>query len=447
MECVHYLLPGVTLSLHCNEVWNALGIRVRDNALSFVSVLSRLGTRCTGTFVLPEQEQERVVELTLDRAAASLTGRLVFLEQFVSYARTFGPWIRDVPATGVVRTTGVIRLMAMTMKDSPNLDLLRSFAVGFVVLAHLQDFVPGWGWGYNMHPMGRMGIALFFVHTMLVLLMSLERHGAAAAPFLIRRFFRIYPLSIFMVLLMAFFGGLGTRPVDLVGMVSNLLLIQNITGYLSSPAPLWTLPYEIQMYLFLPALYAVTRSARPLLWTGLICSGALAMALVAWSASVDLWVFIFVPCFLPGVLAFVLKRRCHARLNPLLLFAGIAIAVPVTTALVNARVPETPLFWAVCLILGITLPMFREITSKPLARCANVIATYSYGIYLTHVLALALAFTAGRAGLVEWGVFCVLMPALAWAAYHGIEKHGIRLGVALASKLTASEPRQIGVAT
>jgi peptidoglycan/LPS O-acetylase OafA/YrhL len=333
------------------------------------------------------------------------------------------------------------------MKDSPNLDLLRSCAVVFVVLAHLKDFVPGWGWGYNLHPLGRMGVALFFVHTTLVLMMSLERHGPAAGPFLIRRFFRIYPLSIVMVLLMALLVGLGSQPVDYFGMLSNLLLIQNITGYLSSPAPLWTLPYEVQMYLFLPALYSVTNSPRPVLWTALICSGALATALVAWAASIDLSVFVFVPCFLPGVLAFVLGRRYQARLSPVVLFAGIAAAAVATTALVQARVPETPLFWGVCLIVGIAIPMCKQITSKPLARCAKVVATYSYGIYLTHVLALALAFSTSQAGLVEWGLLCVVLPGLAWAAYHGIEKHGIRLGIRLASKLQPSVSPQLGVTT
>jgi peptidoglycan/LPS O-acetylase OafA/YrhL len=116
----------------------------------------------------------------------------------------------------------------MTMKDSPNLDLLRTCAVSFVVLAHVQDFVPGWGWGFNVHPLGRIGIALFFVHTTLVLMMSLERHGSAAGPFLVRQFFRIYPLSVFMVLLMALLAWLGSRPIDLAGMASNLLLVQNL---------------------------------------------------------------------------------------------------------------------------------------------------------------------------------------------------------------------------
>jgi peptidoglycan/LPS O-acetylase OafA/YrhL len=127
------------------------------------------------------------------------------------------------------------------------------------------------------------------------------------------------------------------------------------------------------------------------------------------------------------------------------LFGGIAVAVPVTTALVDARVPETPLFWVVCLILGIALPMCRQITNKPLARCAKVVATYSYGIYLTHVLALGLAFSTSQAGLAQWSLFFLLLPGLAWVTYHGIEKHGIRLGIWLANKLQPSVHRQLGL--
>jgi hypothetical protein len=56
MEGVHVLLRGVTLGLHCNEVWIALGVSVREDPLSFASVLSHLVQGQAGTFVMPEQE-------------------------------------------------------------------------------------------------------------------------------------------------------------------------------------------------------------------------------------------------------------------------------------------------------------------------------------------------------------------------------------------------------
>ena len=94
-----------------------------------------------------------------------------------------------------------------------NLDLLRSFAVGFVVLSHVPYFAdikrPA---GYSLDALGHVGVAIFFVHTTLVLMMSLDRNGSAMGPFLVRRLFRIYPLSIAVVLLFVGLRWLAGQP-------------------------------------------------------------------------------------------------------------------------------------------------------------------------------------------------------------------------------------------
>jgi peptidoglycan/LPS O-acetylase OafA/YrhL len=323
------------------------------------------------------------------------------------------------------------------MEENPNLDILRSCAVAFVVMAHLRDFIPGWAWGYDLYPLGRLGISLFFVHTTLVLMMSLERHSPSLGPFLVRRFFRIYPLSAASVLIVAALAMFGNSPVDRAALVSNLLLVQNVTGHHSSPAQLWTLPYEVQMYVCLPALFLVTTSRKPLVWTILICCSALALAMAAWATETDLFVFEFVPCFLPGMLAYVIGKRSRQWISPVVLFAGIGIAVPLTTAVVATGVPMRPLFWGVCLALGIVLPMTRQVTSSSVAKFGKVIATYSYGIYLTHVLALAVAFDimASHTWLVQWSVFAIMLSGLSCLAYRGIEHPGIKLGVRLSERL------------
>src|ERR1700744_2238219 len=89
-----------------------------------------------------------------------------------------------------------------------NLDILRSFAVSLVLLAHTIDVVA-----YKHHLeggseytecFGRLGLLLFFVHTSLVLSYSLARIPARGwelfRTFMVRRVFRLYPLSIFCVL-------------------------------------------------------------------------------------------------------------------------------------------------------------------------------------------------------------------------------------------------------
>lgn len=319
------------------------------------------------------------------------------------------------------------------MKDSPNLDLLRSVAVGLVVVNHFRFFFP-------LAPeyipvsdaLGFMGVSIFFVHTTLVLMLSMERNGAAAVPFFIRRFFRIYPLAVVAVLLSA--GVLAMRgPIDGGALLANLLLVQNITGHPSNPTPLWSLPYEVQMYLVLPLLYAATKTKRPVLSVALLCVASPLLVLLAMGLF-NLQVVRLVPCFLPGVLAFVLIRREPKR-SPLVLFSVVGIAALVIPPLVASGVSGLPLHWALCLVLGLTIPLCREITNASLAKCAKVVATYSYGLYLTHMAAMGLAFNVLRdwPAVVQWSVFLIALPVLSYAAYRWIEAPGIRLGQWLAS--------------
>src|SRR4029077_4966072 len=59
--------------------------------------------------------------------------------------------------------------------DSANLDLLRSAAVILVFVNHLLLFLGLTHAGEFLRPLGRWGVQLFFVHSSLVLMMSLER--------------------------------------------------------------------------------------------------------------------------------------------------------------------------------------------------------------------------------------------------------------------------------
>ncbi|NUO72931.1 MAG: acyltransferase [Frateuria sp.] len=339
------------------------------------------------------------------------------------------------------------------MKDSPNLDLLRSIAVLLVVLSHATPFIGGQALveSYNFMTFGHIGVALFFVHTVLVLMQSLERSGDSAMAFYLRRVFRIYPLAVTMVLVMVLLRLRFGEPVALSTVAANLLLVQNLTGDISMPDQLWTLPFEVQMYLLLPALFMVARSRRPLLWVATICAGALALGLAlfytVWhgrTGVVTPWHYI--PCFLPGVLAYVLTNRARGTLSPLVLFAYIMICAAGLPLLVTAGIAETPLFWGLCLGLGLLIPACREIDSPRIASAAKVVATYSYGIYLTHTLALGLSFAGGR-GLGHWLLLAVLLPGLPFVAYRVIERPGIALGRRLAAAYSAriSAPRPAAI--
>ena len=66
---------------------------------------------------------------------------------------------------------------------------------------------------------------------------------------------RIYPLSIVAVLSVSCMAILSGGIFDFRVVIANLLLIQNITDSPSIPATLWSLPYEVQMYLILPFFF------------------------------------------------------------------------------------------------------------------------------------------------------------------------------------------------
>jgi peptidoglycan/LPS O-acetylase OafA/YrhL len=323
---------------------------------------------------------------------------------------------------------------------SANLDLLRSIAVLLVLLNHLSrhyhyDHFDG---------IGLFGVLLFFVHTSLVLMYSMQRSHltgfALARDFYIRRFFRIYPLSILAVLsavalhLHADGRGLaiGARPGPLE-LVSNLLLIQNLTYSNSIIGPLWSLPLEVQMYLFLPFLFLWRKRSLGvllLLWAvfGVLGHFPQTVPGLAWFT-----LLLYVPNFLPGIMAFTLPER---RLVPSWLW-------PVFILLITALVfwmPTRRVCGVACLLLGLAIPFFKEIAFRPLKFVANRIATYSYGIYLGHSFFIWYALTEHHSWILFWLMWLVIPAAL----YHIFERPALELGKRVAERLSLpTQPRLV----
>jgi peptidoglycan/LPS O-acetylase OafA/YrhL len=351
----------------------------------------------------------------------------------------------------------------MKTQDDCNLDFLRAMAVFFVVASHVAYF-----FGIvtlatlSVVLIGVFGVLIFFVHTSLVLMFSLDRqwnqrgkHGLFST-FMVRRCFRIFPLSVVvLVVIIVFhvpqavlapgrFEALNVTPWDIF---FNLALIQNLAKRDSILTVMWSLPYEMQMYLFLPWLFLLLGQSRSIL-----------RSVFLWMLSVAAAVFslhhlkhipdlaLYVPCFMPGVIAYQVQKRKSFKLAAFL-WPPIIVALLVLYLVgANWAAPYPPpirwaVRWAPGLLLGFAAPSFAPLSLRWLNVASHVVAKYSYGIYLTHCLAIWLAFA--HLGSLPWVgkilVFIVTSVGLPVFFYHSVEEPMIRVGRRLADGIL---PRQ-----
>jgi peptidoglycan/LPS O-acetylase OafA/YrhL len=329
--------------------------------------------------------------------------------------------------------------------QSATLDLLRAMAVSFVVLSHLP-IALAYDQEFDTRFLGALGVAIFFVHTCLVLMQSLVRQvsegdgRAWVISFFLRRIFRIYPLSVTVVTVLAACSWLSLsdrNTFDLSGYLSNVLLIQNITEHLSTPGPLWSLPFEVQMYVLLPPLFVLVlkggKSAPYVV--ALLWFAAAALVLGAWALGWNYHLIKYWPCFIPGILAFSLRHRRRVLRPSVLAWYVAAMALAYPYAITHGGT-QNLLTWPICLGLGLIIPHCRELDQPVLRWVSQTIAKYSYSIYLLHVPCIQLAFEylaplpAGQ----RWVTFLLSLGALTVGAHHLVEAPGIAWGTRLAER-------------
>ena len=341
-----------------------------------------------------------------------------------------------------------------------NLDLLRSLAVLSVVAAHLwhgcvdYHLLP-----YSdvtnqfLHNLSFTGVMFFFVHTCLVLMLSLHRSPEknSVRNFYIRRAFRIYPLS-WAAILLALTTGLTDAPMNAIhaagvkGILANLFLVQNVVRSVPSIlGPLWSLPWEVQMYLLLPLFYFALRRFERFLPSFWFWLGATALALICTSQTLPraFHAAVFPPMFIGGMVAYQLlyrqseaaqrgfgARRIAAGLWPFFILALFAVqGILMGWHSFESQI-GTLIDSCICLALALAIPSFHELHARWFVRPAEQIAKYSYGIYLLHVPALEIVFRAAPSLplALKCLLFIVVTAVLSFAAYHFIEHPLIQFG-------------------
>jgi len=328
------------------------------------------------------------------------------------------------------------------MRDLPNLDFVRSVAVITVVVEHtllalrIKTMGP-----YETGYMGVMGVLVFFVLTALVLMWSLERKPHTL-DFYIRRWFRIYPLALAVIVVALVFHS----PTNefFVTAHPNLkeLLYQSSLLRVSGAELLgvmWSLPYEVEMYLLLPLLFFFVQKNFSI-WP-LLAIWFLVILTTHGTPSAGHNFGVAIGYFLPGIMAYVgfgrWKPMLPGWLLPVFLVAAWAVGWYHFTF---------HKAWLFCLVIGLGLPMFRQMSSNLVLAPSRIIAKYSYGIYLTHSFAIVIGLYLLRGHsltvrLLAEAVPLVVLPVL---AYHLLEHPMIRIGSRLAAKAEAKyEQREL----
>src|SRR5271156_6116060 len=285
-----------------------------------------------------------------------------------------------------------------------NLDFLRALAVVLAVLGHTLAFfgVPARVWLIEPYCIGRMGVLLFFVHTSLVLMQSLEREPNATV-FLARRIFRIYPLAMLAIAATVAFHIPQSRilphhfigwDADSTDILANVFLVQDFSSRVAILGPTWSLTYELLMYLLLPFIFLLIRARNCAIWlylTGIVASVLIRQVPVVCGYAPLFCFWYFMPCFLPGVVAYQLLKTQKSKLPAY----GWPVALTTVCFMYTLMHKADYSVYAFCGLIGLLIPRFEQIKSRALTCTCHCVAKYSYGVYLCHFAAIYLAFEVG----------------------------------------------------
>jgi peptidoglycan/LPS O-acetylase OafA/YrhL len=273
---------------------------------------------------------------------------------------------------------------------------------------------------------------------------------------MIRRCFRIYPLAICAVVAAFAFNlpvagtesGFPDR--SLSTFFSNLFLVQNFTHKTSAPLVLWSLPYEMQMYLFLPALFLFARKISSVLPLIGIVMSAMSFEYFRTRYFHEVRDFIyFTPMFMAGVIAFKLMRSGRQpmvswKLWPVMVGIALLVFVLLNKYLLLADAALI-IDAGTAILIGVAIPCFRQIPAGLIAKWSEQVAKYSYGIYLAHMfLCVWFCFLPidSLVMLVRFAIFFSLLALLPVLSFRMIENPMIHLGVKIANGIRSKGAAQ-----
>jgi peptidoglycan/LPS O-acetylase OafA/YrhL len=347
-----------------------------------------------------------------------------------------------------------------TVLPERNLDFLRAIAVLAVLLDHIVLSLGDHRDNRFLLWMGQAGLCAFFVHTSLVLMSSLERDLAPDQPgwqwrFYVRRFWRIYPLAwAILAVCVVLKVPAGLLPatytaVTVPQVLANAALSQDLLGQPNVLNVMWTLTMEVQMYVVLPACFVLARRRATWPVVLMVVAGCALMTAYFWGNQAahripGVWrirVLSFVPCFLMGVAAYHGLRRRGDAPKP---FKGWAWVPVILVPFLLFFPAFNWVYWigrtGFAIVLASLIPFVADIPDGWVAKASHVVATYSYGLYLVHPLALRTGFglLGNQPMAIQWVAMTATLVGGCWVAYHYVEQPGVRFARRLLQRRRAA---------
>lgn len=340
---------------------------------------------------------------------------------------------------------------------------LRGIAALLVVVAHNSFLLTG-AWVKNIP--GALGVDIFFIISGFIITLATQKSSITPVSFIIKRFFRIWPV-FFITWLLACLFVYRDQP---FGVMINALFfgLQDYTrpgpGFGNSMlGPPWTLTYELLFYLLFGLSMMITYRYRSYMCAAIILATTVGLqlsingdfalasqispditvthwwqALVKVASNTILYEFIFGMLLAEAYLHRLLSKAIHW---PRVISICLLIAAPFAAFIIGPQVfGMHGGFWlaAVILMAAIVSEYYRPMKEIPLM---VFLGDISYSLYLVH-FSLRIFIIRFLPDNLSNGqnilIFMFLMLCsilLATLFFHFIEKPGIKLGHRIAEKM------------
>lgn len=236
---------------------------------------------------------------------------------------------------------------------------------------------------------GVFGVFLFFLISGIVIPASIRRGKTTAGHFLIKRFYRIYPLYL---------GSLGLAfaiySTPITAIMANLTFFPKLLGHTEALGVYWSLQVEVIYYFLVAALIATGwLHSRLTSWLFFILTGALTMTLASLRQCIpNLPVSPAISLFCISA-GYLLYQSSLAKSRPPPLTSRVTMASIAGLVVIGGYISRNPKYMdkfayassiMLAFLLIYTYPIFRQVVPRAIRHGIGFIGTISFSVYLIH---------------------------------------------------------------